>query len=245
MHLLPAIDIRDGRCVRLLKGDFDQETRYDVDPVALAQRYAALGAEWLHVVDLDGAASGSPQNLDLVAAIARTAGLKIQMGGGIRSIDDLARALAVAERVVIGSLAVTASKLVEGWLEEFGSDRLTLALDVRVDEDDVPFVATHGWTQGSELTLWAALEHYGPFGLRNVLCTDVDRDGALKGPNVALYRNCVARCPEVEFQASGGVRDVGDLSGLAETGVAFAISGKALLEGRLSDEEMRSFLPNA
>ena len=245
MHLLPAIDIRDGRCVRLLKGDFDQETRYDVDPVALAQRYAALGAEWLHVVDLDGAASGSPQNLDLVAAIARTAGLKIQMGGGIRSIDDLARALAVAERVVIGSLAVTASKLVEGWLEAFGSDRLTLALDVRVDGDDVPFVATHGWTQGSELTLWAALEHYGPFGLRNVLCTDVDRDGALKGPNVALYRNCVARCPEVEFQASGGVRDVGDLSGLAETGVAFAISGKALLEGRLSDEEMRSFLPNA
>ena len=245
MHLLPAIDIRDGRCVRLLKGDFDQETRYDVDPVALVQRYAALGAEWLHVVDLDGAASGSPQNLDLVAAIARTAGLKIQMGGGIRSIDDLARALAVAERVVIGSLAVTASTLVEGWLEEFGSDRLTLALDVRVDEDNVPFIATHGWTQGSELTLWAALEHYGPFGLRNVLCTDVDRDGALKGPNVALYRNCVARCPEVEFQASGGVRDVGDLSGLAETGVAFAISGKALLEGRLSDEEMRSFLPNA
>ena len=244
MHLLPAIDIRDGRCVRLLKGDFEQETRYEVDPVALAARYLTLGAQWLHVVDLDGAASGSPQNLDLVAAIAGTAGLNVQMGGGIRSADDLARALAVADRVVIGSLAVTAPELVERWLEEYGPDRLTLALDVRVDASDVPFVATHGWTEGSELTLWAALEHYGPFGLRHVLCTDVDRDGALKGPNVELYRNCVARCPGVAFQASGGVRDVGDLSGLAETGVAFAISGKALLEGRLSDQEMRSFLPN-
>ena len=244
MHLLPAIDIRDGRCVRLLQGDFGQETRYEVNPVTLAQRYVTLGAEWLHIVDLDGAASGSPQNLDLVAAIAQTPGLKVQVGGGIRSPDNLARALAVAERVVIGSLGVTAPKLVEHWLEEHGPDRLTLALDVRVDDSHVPFVTTHGWTERSELTLWAALERYGPFGLRNVLCTDVARDGALIGPNITLYRNCVARCPGVAFQASGGVRDVGDLSELAETGVALAISGKALLEGRLSDGEIRSFLPN-
>ncbi len=244
MHLLPAIDIRDGRCVRLLQGDFGQETRYEINPVTLAQRYVTLGAEWLHIVDLDGAASGSPQNLDLVAAIAQTPGLKVQVGGGIRSPDNLARALAVAERVVIGSLGVTAPKLVEHWLEEHGPDRLTLALDVRVDDSHVPFVTTHGWTERSELTLWAALERYRPFGLRNVLCTDVARDGALIGPNITLYRNCVARCPGVAFQASGGVRDVGDLSELAETGVALAISGKALLEGRLSDEEIRSFLPN-
>ena len=244
MRLLPAIDIRDGRCVRLLRGDFGQETRYEVNPVALARRYVTLGAQWLHVVDLDGSASGSPQNLALIATIAQTAGLKVQVGGGIRSADDLARALEVAERVVIGSLGVTAPELVEHWLEEYGPDRLTLALDVRVDDSDVPFVTTHGWTERSELTLWAALERYGPFGLRNVLCTDVERDGTLIGPNIALYRNCVARCPGVAFQASGGVRDVGDLSLLAETGVAFAISGKALLEGRLSDEEIRSFLPN-
>jgi len=244
MHLLPAIDIRDGRCVRLLQGDFGQETRYEINPVTLAQRYVTLGAEWLHIVDLDGAASGSPQNLDLVAAIAQTPGLKVQVGGGIRSPDNLARALAVAERVVIGSLGVTAPKLVEHWLEEHGPDRLTLALDVRVDDSHVPFVTTHGWTERSELTLWAALERYRPFGLRNVLCTDVARDGALIGPNITLYRNCVARCPGVAFQASGGVRDVGDLSELAETGVALAISGKALLEGRLSDGEIRSFLPN-
>ena len=244
MHLLPAIDLRDGRCVRLLQGDFGQETRYEVDPVTLAQRYVSLGAEWLHIVDLDGAASGSPQNLDLVATIAKTAGLKVQMGGGIRSPENLARALAVAERVVIGSLGVTAPELVEHWLEEYGPDRLTLALDVRVDDSDTPFVTTHGWTERTELTLWAALKRYRPFGLRNVLCTDVNRDGALSGPNIALYRNCVTRCPGVAFQASGGVRNEGDLNELRETGVAFAISGKALLEGRLSDGEIRSFLPN-
>ena len=244
MHLLPAIDIRDGRCVRLLQGDFGQETRYEVNPVTLAQRYVSLGAEWLHIVDLDGAAIGSPQNLNLVATIAKTAGLKVQVGGGIRSPEDLARALAVAERVVIGSLGVTAPGLVERWLDEHGPDRLTLALDVRVDDSDTPFVTTHGWTERTELTLWAALKRYRPFGLRNVLCTDVNRDGALSGPNIALYRNCVTRCPGVAFQASGGVRNVGDLDELRETGVAFAISGKALLEGRLSDGEIRSFLPN-
>ena len=116
MELLPAIDIRDGRCVRLLRGDFEQETRYEIDPLELAQRYRNLGANWLHVVDLDGAASGAPMNLDLIAAIARTEGLNVQLGGGIRSEDDLVRALAVADRVVIGSLAVTAPELIEGWL---------------------------------------------------------------------------------------------------------------------------------
>ena len=244
MVLLPAIDIRDGRCVRLLKGDFEQETRYEVNPLDLARRYAGLGAQWLHVVDLDGAAAGEPRNLELGAAMERTEGLRLQWGGGVRSAQDLTRALAVAKRVVVGSLAVTAPDLVKHWLGEFGPDRVTLALDVRLDANQVPFVATHGWTKGSELTLWTALEHYARAGLRNVLCTDVDRDGALVGPNLELYRNCVERCPDIAFQASGGVRNVEDLRALEETGVAFAISGKALLEDRLSEEEIRSFLPN-
>ncbi|MCY3730624.1 MAG: 1-(5-phosphoribosyl)-5-[(5-phosphoribosylamino)methylideneamino] imidazole-4-carboxamide isomerase [Rhodospirillaceae bacterium] len=245
MELLPAIDLRDGRCVRLLKGDFGRETRYPVAPCELAARNAALGARWLHVVDLDGAECGSPRHLDLVKALRRHAGLKVQLGGGIRSAADLTAALAVAERVVIGSLAVTEPERVERWLGEVGPDRLTLALDVRLDDGDVPLVATHGWTQASGLTLWDALERYARAGLRNVLCTDVDRDGALNGPNLALYRHCVTRCPQIAFQASGGVRDAHDLRALADTGVALAISGKALLEGRLTDEEVRSFLPNA
>ena len=157
MNLLPAIDIRGGRCVRLLKGDFGQETRYPVDPVELAQRYADLGAAWLHVVDLDGAAQGAPANLEIVQENGELAAkLKIQLGGGIRSRDDLNRALEVVDRAVIGSLAVEAREQVTGWLAELGADRLTLALDVRVDEDDIPGIATHGWTRDSAETLWKA-----------------------------------------------------------------------------------------
>ena len=244
MNLLPAIDIRGGRCVRLLKGDFGQETRYPVDPVELAQRYADLGAAWLHVVDLDGAARGTPANLEVVRKMASAANLKIQLGGGIRSRDDLDRALEVVDRAVIGSLAVEAPEQVTSWLEELGADRLTLALDVRVDEDDIPGIATHGWTRDSAETLWNALEAYSATGLRHVLCTDVERDGALQGPNLRLYSTCGHRFPAISFQASGGVRDSRDLSDLAATGVAWAISGKALLEGRITEEEIRSFLPN-
>ena len=244
MNLLPAIDIRNGRCVRLLKGDFRQETRYPVDPVELAQHYADLGARWLHVVDLDGAARGTPVNLDLVGNMAQAADLKIQLGGGIRSRDDLERALGVAERIVIGSLAIEAQELVAGWLKELGAARLTLALDVRMDENDTPYVATRGWTQDSARTLWDALAYYSECDVRHVLCTDVERDGALQGPNLRLYGSCARRFPDIEFQASGGVRDSHDLSDLAAIGVAWAISGKALLEGRLSEEEVRSFLPS-
>jgi len=245
MELLPAIDIRDGRCVRLLKGDFDQETRYDVNPVELARHYAGLGAEWLHVVDLDGASSGAPKNLEIVQAIRQTECIQIQLGGGIRSRAHLVEAMDVAHRVVIGSLAVTDPQTVTGWLAEFGADRVTLGLDVRLDDDDVPYVATHGWQEASNLTLWDALEGYGEAAVKHVLCTDVERDGALEGPNTALYRNCVQRWPGISFQASGGVRGADDLLELDNTGVAFAISGKALLEGRFTDEEIRSFLPNA
>ena len=243
MELLPAIDIRHGRCVRLLQGDFARETRYPVDPVQLAQRYAGLGAKWLHVVDLDGAARGTPANLDVVRDMARATSLKIQFGGGIRSRRDLDRVLKIVDRVVIGSLAVEARDLIVSWLQELGADRLTLALDVRMDENDTPYVATHGWTQDSTQTLWDALLHYSAGNLRHVLCTDVERDGALQGPNLRLYTACRRRFPNIRLQASGGVRDSRDLSDLAAAGVACAISGKALLEARISEEEIRSFLP--
>ena len=245
MELLPAIDIRGGRCVRLLQGDFELETRYPVDPVELAQRYADLGARWLHVVDLDGAAQGAPANLEVIRKMAHGASLKIQLGGGIRSGDDLDRALGVVDRAVIGSLAVEARERVTNWLQELGPDRITLALDVRVDEDDMPRIATHGWTRDSAETLWSTLAAYAESDLRHVLCTDVERDGALLGPNLRLYATCRHRFPDIRFQASGGVRDSHDLSDLAATGVAWAISGKALLEGRITDEEIRSFLPSA
>ncbi len=244
MRLIPAIDLRDGRCVRLLKGDFEQETRYAVDPVALAGQYRELGAEWLHVVDLDGAKSGSPVNLPLIERMRVAAGVDVQYGGGIRTSASLEQALRVVTRAVIGSLAVTDPVTVSEWFTKHGPERLVLALDVRLD-DGTPMVATHGWTRASTLTLAGAIERYSAVGLRHVLCTDIDRDGALSGPNVDLYRDCAARWPGIEFQASGGVRDVGDLTALAAAGAAAAVSGKALLEGRLTPEETRPFLRGA
>lgn len=244
MELIPAIDVRGGRCVRLLKGDFEHETRYAVNPLELARLYADLGARWLHVVDLDGAEQGEPVILDLVAKIHAGAGVDIQLGGGIRSHDNLERALAVAQRIVIGSLAVTRPEQVETWLEEFGPQRFTLALDVRLVDDDTPYVTTHGWQRESQTTLWDALTRFEPLGIEHVLCTDVSKDGAMEGPNLALYRECVERWPNIAFQASGGVRDVNDLEALAQLGITRTISGKALLEGRITPAEISSFLPN-
>ena len=245
MQLIPAIDLRNGRCVRLLKGDFDRETRYEVDPMELAGRYQEIGAEWLHVVDLDGAASGQPMNLALIETIAGGAGLNVQLGGGIRDEASLLRALDVADRVVIGSLAVTDPGQVGAWMDEHGAERFTLGFDVCLAADGTASVMTHGWTRSSAVTLESAVDIFLGAGLRNVLCTDVDRDGALTGPNLDLYEHCVNRWPDLEFQASGGVRDANDLARLARIGVASAISGKALLEGRMTTEELRPYLPNA
>ena len=245
MELIPAIDLRDGRCVRLLRGDFDRETRYELDPVELAVRYRELGVRWLHVVDLDGAKRGESQNLAVVERMGAASGLKIQLGGGLRSRAELLRALSIADRAVVGSLAVTEPLTVEAWLDELGGERLTLAFDVRLAADGTATLATHGWTRASSVTLAEAVARYLAHGLRRVLCTDIERDGALTGPNVELYADCVRRWPEVAFLASGGVRGAHDLAALARVGVAAAVSGKALLEGKLAPEEMKPFLPAA
>ncbi len=244
MELIPAIDIRDGRCVRLLKGDFGQETRYEADPVALARNYLAQGARWLHVVDLDGAADGHPANLPLIRRMA-DAGLRVQLGGGIRNEASLKETLAIADRVVIGSLAVTEPDTVSAWLASHGPERITLALDVEIADDGTAYVKTHGWTRASTLSLDEAIRRYSNLGLRHVLCTDIDRDGAMAGPNCDLYRQIATAWPDIAVQASGGVRNAADLAALAATGAAAAISGKALLDGRMTTEEIQPYLPNA
>lgn len=247
MLLIPAIDLRGGRCVRLLQGRFDAETVYADDPVAVLDGYLALGARRIHVVDLDGARDGSQGNRAALRRLAERAGRDtIQVGGGVRTrrVADELLELGVG-RVVVGSVAVTEPDEVSAWLGEFGPERVVLAFDVRLDEGRTPRLATHGWERQTQTSLWDAVERYLPAGLRHVLCTDVARDGALSGPNVALYGECVRRYPGVAWQASGGVSVTADLHALAATGAAAVISGRALLEGRLDPEELVPFLPAA
>jgi phosphoribosylformimino-5-aminoimidazole carboxamide ribotide isomerase len=246
MQLIPAIDLKSGRCVRLLHGDFAAETRYEADPAALLVKYRGFGADWLHVVDLDGAKDGSLGNRPIIAQLAGLRAVHLQVGGGLRNTAALSQMfdLGVA-RAVIGSAAVTHAAQVRSWLDHFGAEHITLAFDVRLDAGGVPRVATHGWQRQSELSLWDAVENFEQSGLKHVLCTDVGRDGALTGPNVALYREAVRRYPKIQWQASGGIRDARDLHALAEAGAAAAISGKALLEELIPIEDLQPFLPNA
>lgn len=246
MQLIPAIDLRAGGCVRLLHGDFDAETRYPMEARSLLAKYRDLGAAWLHIVDLDGARDVSPDNRALIVQLAEQRTIRLQVGGGLRNTTALAQMLdAGVGRAVVGSAAITQIEQVRQWLKAFGADRLTLAFDVCIEDDGVPRVMTHGWQQKSQYSLWSAVDHYLASGLKHVLCTDVGRDGALSGPNLDLYAEAVRRYPQIEWQASGGIRNARDLHALANTGSAAAISGKALLEDLIPAEELQPFLPSA
>ncbi len=246
MLLIPSIDLRGGRCVRLFQGDFDAETRYDLEPHELLLRYRTLGATWLHIVDLDGAKDGVLANRRVILGLASQRALNLQVGGGVRSVsvvDDLLRH--GVDRVVVGSAAVEAPSEVLAWLQRFGAEKIAIAADVRRNDNGEPIVVTRGWTASSGQSLWQLIDVYAAHGLRHVLCTDVQRDGALAGPANDLYAEAVRRYPSIEWQASGGVRDASDLRALADLGVAAAISGKALLEERIPPKELRPFLPSA
>jgi phosphoribosylformimino-5-aminoimidazole carboxamide ribotide isomerase len=244
MQLIPAIDLKQGHCVRLLRGEFDQETRYDLDPNLLAQRYLDWGARWLHVVDLDGAQSGERFNGPVIERLA-SIGLKTQVGGGIRSTADLKQVLQWADRAVVGSMAIQQPAEFIAALQQLGSERITLAVDVKLDCEGVAKIVTHGWQTESALTLDEGLAQFVDYGLVHVLCTDVARDGAMQGPNTQLYRACIERWPQLKWQASGGVRAASDLEQLAALGASAAIAGKALLEDRIPVQELVPFLPNA
>jgi phosphoribosylformimino-5-aminoimidazole carboxamide ribotide isomerase len=247
MQLVPAIDLRGGRCVRLYQGRFDAETVYDEDPSRVLAQYAQLGARYVHVVDLDGARDGSQGNRSAIERlVANPHGVAVQVGGGVRSRDVAADLLRLGvQRVVVGSVAVTRPAEVQDWMREFTPDRIVLAFDVRVDAGGTPRLTTHGWEAQTDASLWDAVADYASRGARHVLCTDVARDGALSGPNVALYADAFRRFPGLHWQASGGVSSGADLRALATTGAAAVISGRALLEGRIPTEELEPFLPSA
>jgi phosphoribosylformimino-5-aminoimidazole carboxamide ribotide isomerase len=247
MQLVPAIDLRGGQCVRLYQGRFDAETVYGRDPRVILDRYRALGARYVHVVDLDGARDGSQGNRPAIAQLAAAfADTAIQVGGGVRTRTVAAELLELGvRRVVVGSVAVTNPTEVQRWMQEFGPDRIVLAFDVRIDADGTPRLTTHGWEAQTEASLWEAVAAYVPLGATHVLCTDVARDGALSGPNLGLYAEATQRFPAVRWQASGGVSVGADLVALAATGASAAISGRALLEDRIPAEELVPFLPGA
>jgi phosphoribosylformimino-5-aminoimidazole carboxamide ribotide isomerase len=243
--VIPALDLRGGRCVRLRQGEFAQETVYGDDPLAIASSYAE-GFSRLHVVDLDGARSGEQQHQAVVSRIIDSTGLMVQLGGGIRHRSALAAWLeAGVARCVVGSMVASEPETVAEWFDTYGADSIVLALDVRTADGHDPVLSVHGWTRDAGMTLWQAIERFRPVGLRHVLCTDVARDGTMNGPNVALYQALVMRYPELEVQASGGVRGVADLVALRAAGCAAAITGRALLDSALTPAEVRSFLRDA
>lgn len=238
MNIYPAIDLRDGRCVRLFQGDYGQETRYDADPVELASQYAKAGAKRLHVVDLDGAKDGRFGNLAILREMAKKASCPIQSGGGIRTAEDIHRLFEGGiERVVIGSIAIREPAMVREWMHRYGPERICLALDVR-RVDDRYCVTSSGWTDTHQLTINDVLTDYAEEGLVHVLCTDISRDGTLTGTNVALYAELKQTYPQLEIIASGGVGTVDDLHELARTGVDAVVIGKALLDGRIQPQEV-------
>jgi phosphoribosylformimino-5-aminoimidazole carboxamide ribotide isomerase len=242
VEVIPAIDLLNRQCVRLYQGDFSRVTVYSTDPLELARRYQDAGLRRLHVVDLDGARTGSPTNMDLITAMASQVGVIVQAGGGLRNLDRaLALRAAGAERVVVGSVAAEMPDVALEWLDQLGPEHLVLAFDVRIAENADPAVLTRGWARDSGTNLWDLLDRFCARGARHFLCTDVARDGTLAGPNFDLYRQCAGRFPSASVIASGGVSSLADLEQLGATGAAAVVTGKALLDGRLTLEEIESF----
>ncbi|HEV2594764.1 MAG TPA: 1-(5-phosphoribosyl)-5-[(5-phosphoribosylamino)methylideneamino]imidazole-4-carboxamide isomerase [Sphingomicrobium sp.] len=235
MIIYPAIDLMGGRVVRLTQGRFEDSTIYPDGPASALQNFAAAGAEWAHIVDLDGARARTPVQHQLIGALAKAASLKLQVGGGFRTREQVARMLeAGVERVLVGSLAVKAPDEVGRWLDEFGSDRIVLSLDIRISKK-TPIVAVSGWTEASGLSLWEVAALFP--SAQHLLLTDISRDGMLQGPNFELLDEAADRLPHLRLQASGGVSSIADIERLRTDG---AIIGKALWEGRIRLEEALS-----
>lgn len=232
MLVFPAIDLVGGKCVRLTKGDFASTKIYHDDPVQMLQGLAIKGANFVHVVDLDGAKKGGIVQLELIHKLAQNIDLDIQVGGGIRTIADINHLLnAGVKRVVLGSVCVVDRNLVKEMLTEFGCEKIVLALDCLLNENGVPVVKTHGWQNSSGESLWELLGFYHE--AKYLLCTDIKVDGTLMGPNLELYRE-IKRCyPKLQIIASGGVSSDYDLDELRKLDVYAVVVGKAMYEGTI------------
>ena len=243
--IIPALDLIEGKVVRLHQGDYAQQRDYGSDPLPRLQAYQQEGAEVLHLVDLTGAKDPAARQIPLLKKLLAGVSVPVQVGGGIRSRADVASLLdAGAARVVVGSTAIREPEEVKKWFREFGADAIVLALDVRIDENQRKEVAISGWQEAGGVTLEQVIEDYKSVGLKHVLCTDISRDGTLTGSNVALYQEITARYPQIAFQSSGGIGSLADIAALRNTGVQGVIVGRALLEGKFTVTEAISCWQN-
>ncbi len=234
IEIIPAIDIIDGEVVRLVQGDFKNQTIYNKDPLKVAKKYEQHGIKRLHIVDLDGARQRHIVNWQALRYISEQTDLKIDFGGGIRSSKDLEMALSNgADQVVLGSIAVKKKVVVRSWVERFGSERLILGADVRDNK-----IAINGWSEITDINIFDFIESYLNMGIDTCICTDIEKDGMLQGPSFDLYSEIKNQFPDLKLIASGGISGIEDISKLEDNKVDGVIIGKALYDGKINIEDL-------
>ena len=230
IEIIPAIDIIDGRCVRLTQGDYGQKKVYDLSVADAAKSYEDAGIRRLHMVDLDGAKASYPKNLKVLEQVASSTGLDIEYGGGIKSAGALRDVFSAgADRAICGSIAVGEPEKFREWLVSFGPQRIILGADIKDGK-----IATHGWLEESALDVCTLIDMFASSGLSQVICTDISRDGMLQGPATELYTGLQSRYPQVDVIVSGGVSCMEDIERLSDAGLRYVIAGKAIYEGRIT-----------
>ena len=240
IEIIPAIDIINGRCVRLTQGDYAREKVYDVDPLVMAAKYAEAGVRRIHIVDLDGARSSEPHNLDVLRRIASAVACEIEWGGGIKSEDSLKKVLdSGAHCAIVGSMAARRPDLMKQWLGRYGADRIVLGADIRDG-----LIAVNGWCETISTSVSALISEFLPYGLNSVICTDISRDGLLAGPATELYTTLQQEFPTVDITMSGGISSMRDILTLDSLGLRKVIVGKAIYENRISLDEIREWSQN-
>lgn len=235
MQIIPAIDIIDGKCVRLTQGDYGQKKIYNERPLEVAMQFEDAGLERLHLVDLDGAKAGSVKNWKVLELIAGKTSLVIDFGGGIKTQKDVQIVLeSGAVLATVGSVAVKDEKSFLEWIKQYGADKFLLGADVKDEK-----IAVSGWLETTDIWVYDFIRKYIDHGIKQVFCTDVSKDGKLEGPSLSLYQNIITEFPELEFIASGGVSSVQDLEDLKSIGCSGAIVGKAIYEGRINIKDLK------
>lgn len=237
MHIIPAIDIIDGKCVRLTEGDYAQKKIYNKHPLEVAKKFEDAGLQRLHLVDLDGAKAGAVKNWKVLETIAAKTSLVIDFGGGIKREEDVKIVFSSgAALATVGSIAVKDEERFVSWLKQFGAGKFLLGADVKKEK-----IAISGWLETTDIWIYDFIEKYIAHKVQQIFCTDVSKDGKLEGPSIELYKNILTKFPKLHFIASGGVSSIRDLEELQNIGCSAAIVGKAIYEGRISLNELKQF----